>query len=148
MAWSALKLAQEQRRSAIKNAQALVERAHREYVAASVPPAVAAAVAELEKQRREGSTEPPPPAYEAFLEGLSEDYPPLSKSILEAFEASRLSREVSSNIVEVWEGTREALTSLAVDTALSSSLERRVTALEGVRASDQDICQGGACLVK
>ncbi|CAM9520823.1 unnamed protein product, partial [Ectocarpus sp. 8 AP-2014] len=48
---------------------------------------------------------------------------------------------VSSNIVEVWEGTREALTSLAVDTALSSSLERRVTALEGVRASDQDICQ-------
>lgn len=43
--------------------------------------------------------------------------------------------------MEVWEGTREALTSLAVDTALSSSLERRVTALEGVRASDQDICQ-------
>ncbi|CAN0375082.1 unnamed protein product, partial [Ectocarpus sp. 8 AP-2014] len=238
MAWSALKLAQEQRRSAIKNAQALVERAHREYMAASVPPAVAAAVAELEKQRREGSTEPPPPAYEAFLEGLSEDYPPLSRSILEAFEAellrirheslaavsrasegieanratlreagggaaakgkraSELStspantrgrnssgsdvspssskvaegregggvggadlspvsmlrtvdghpgkeewlKEVSSNIVEVWEGTREALTFLAVDTALSSSLERRVTALEGVRASDQDICQ-------
>ncbi|CAM9884432.1 unnamed protein product, partial [Ectocarpus sp. 12 AP-2014] len=50
-------------------------------------------------------------------------------------------KEVSSNIVEVWEGTREALTSLAVDTALLSSLERRVTALEGVRASDQDICQ-------
>lgn len=66
--------------------QALVERAHREFLAASTPPPIAAAVAELEKQGREGSTEPPPPAYEAFLEGLSEDFPPLSKGVLEALE--------------------------------------------------------------
>lgn len=52
----------------------------------STPPAVTAAIAELEKQRREGYTEPPPPAFEAFLEGLAEDFPPLSKGILEAIE--------------------------------------------------------------
>lgn len=64
-----------------------MERAHGEFLAASTPPPVAAAVAELEKQGREGSTDPPrPPAYEAFLEGLSEDFPPLSKGVLEAFE--------------------------------------------------------------
>eukprot|EP00752_Nemacystus_decipiens_P018211 g16340.t1 len=198
MAWAAVELALEQRKSAISNAQALVERAHREFLAASTPPPVAAAVAELEKQGREGSTEPPPPAYEAFLEGLSEDFPPLSKGVLEAFEgelmrirheslaaATRAGRDVeanratlreaggtaasgraseiatgppgakggdkgkdaacsppaTSNILDVWEGTREALGALSVDTTLAYSLERRVAALEGVRASDQDICQ-------
>lgn len=65
-----------------------MERAHREFLAASTPPPVAAAFAELEKQGREGSTEPPPPAYEAFLEGLSEDFPPLSKGVLEACEGT------------------------------------------------------------
>eukprot|EP00903_Cladosiphon_okamuranus_P005837 g5778.t1 len=223
MAWAAVKLAQEERKSAVSSAQALVERAHREFLAASTPPPVAAAVAELEKQRREGSTEPPPPAYEAFLDGLSEDFPPLSKGVLEAFEgelmrirheslaaaaragknaeANRTTlreaggtaakdrpsevvitgppgeggpetdgegageslaglvaverlemvqgspgseewlKEAISNILDVWEGTREALGSLSVDTTLAYSLERRVAALEGVRASDQDICQ-------
>lgn len=51
------------------------------------------------------------------------------------------SPQATSNILDVWEGTREALGSLSVDTTLAYSLERRVAALEGVRASDQDICQ-------
>lgn len=59
------------------------------------------------------------------------------------FCPTRHTTQASSRVVEVWEATREALRFLAADEALSHALERRVSALEGVRSSDEDICQVG-----
>lgn len=44
-------------------------------------------------------------------------------------------------MADLWESTVDAVKSLAVDVAISRALDRRVAALEGVRSSDQDICQ-------
>lgn len=66
---------------------------------------------------------------------------PANELLRFALPRFRSLRQATSNILDVWEGTREALGSLSVDTTLAYSLERRVAALEGVRASDQDICQ-------
>lgn len=71
--------------------QALVERAHRDFVASSTPRAVATVVAELEKEEGDSTETPPPPAYEVFVESLSEDLPPLAMGILEACEGNILS---------------------------------------------------------
>ena len=69
-----------------------MEHAHRDFVAASRCPAAAAAAAATAalgregNERRDGSVEPPPLAFEEFMEGLSEDFPPLSRDVLEACE--------------------------------------------------------------
>ena len=68
--------------------QLLVEHAHRELAASSRSPAAVAAAA-LERAGegcRDGSVEPPPLAYEEFMEELSQNLPPLSRQILEACE--------------------------------------------------------------
>lgn len=49
--------------------------------------------------------------------------------------------QAALSIADAWESTRAALHTLAVDAATTRVLEKRVSALEGVRASDQDICQ-------
>lgn len=46
-------------------------------------------------------------------------------------------------MAELWETSIEAIKSLAVDAAMARALDKRVSALEGVRSSDQDICQVG-----
>ena len=49
--------------------------------------------------------------------------------------------KASSSIIAAWGAVRQALGSLAADKALAQALARRVSALEGVQSSDQDICQ-------
>lgn len=56
-------------------------------------------------------------------------------------------RQAVSGVADLWESTIDAVKSLAVDVAISRALDRRVSALEGVRSSDQDICQVRSMLV-
>lgn len=58
--------------------QILVTRAHREFAIATSP--------STKDQRGSLSPKSPPPALEAFLEGLSEDLSPLSEGVLKTFE--------------------------------------------------------------
>lgn len=51
--------------------------------------------------------------------------------------------QAGSGVAELWESTIEAIKSLSVDAAMARALDKRVSALEGVRSSDQDICQVG-----
>lgn len=57
-----------------------MERAHKELVAA------AKSLGALEAEAPESLHQTESPAYEAFVEGLSEDFPPLSRGVLEAYE--------------------------------------------------------------
>ena len=66
-----------------------MEYAHRELANASTSRAAATAAAASEPAgggRQDGSVQPPPLAFEEFIEGLSEDFPPLSRDVLEACE--------------------------------------------------------------
>lgn len=56
----------------------LVEHAHKDFAAASKSPNL------LEVEASASSAQTPPPAFEAFLEGLAEDFPPLARDVLEA----------------------------------------------------------------
>ena len=65
-----------------------MERAHKEFATATSP-------SSMDSFKMTTST---PPALEAFLEGVSEDFPPLSKGVLEAYEGWSIFRPWSLSL--------------------------------------------------